>query len=269
MANWKAVDADDLDNKLAAIGNAIRGKTNKTNKILLQNMASEISGIRTTGGVLRVRVPAGTKCTISKGGVTRIATANSSGVATFSGLEEGIWAIRCENGEAAGNGQSNIKITYDVSVDLSGPVLYFNGDEFVSATGGWVGYTYNYRQTTVGTSTNNTVVKYDDNIMIWGAGAVGTNNRTDFRNFKKLYITYELTSYKEITGVRLPEVQIYDSKVVDTYRDNGLRKMSFNQTYGTPATVPLDINGISSGYIAFSGHTNDYNFYIEKVWLAI
>lgn len=268
MSNWKVVDADDLDGKLSAIGDAIRGKTNKTDMIPVQNMASEISSIKTVGGILSIKVPSGTKCVISKGATSYTSTATSSGVATFLGIEDGVWNIRCESGSSYGTSQVTVKLGYEVSVPMIGPELYFNGNEYTQLTGGWVGYTYNGKKTSVGGDSNTTVIKYSNYIMIWGAGAFGTNNRIDFRSFKKLYITYNLSSSSEISGVRFPGVHIYDNKNADVYSNSGIRNLTLGPTYGSDKTVSVDISGLGGGYIAFSGHTHDYFFEIKKVYLG-
>ena len=50
MAEYKVVDTEQLENDLTAIGNAIRGKTNKTELLSLSQMPTEINNIITGGG---------------------------------------------------------------------------------------------------------------------------------------------------------------------------------------------------------------------------
>lgn len=50
MAEYKVVDTEQLENDLTAIGNAIRGKTNKTELLSLSQMPTEINNIATGDG---------------------------------------------------------------------------------------------------------------------------------------------------------------------------------------------------------------------------
>lgn len=261
MANWKVVDADDLDGKLAAIGNAIRSKTNKSDMIPLQSMASEISMISAVGGRLSVKVSAGAKCTISKGAKSYTSTADSSGVAVFSGIEGGTWTITCEKGEAFGTGQVAIKTDFESSISISGPVLYYKSDEAISATGGWGEYAYHGEY--------NDIRKYADYMQMYGYGGLGTNNKINFRNYTKLYFTAINTQYDE-TADKDTRAHILSDKNIDLYNSDShsLRVLVLDKSRtGIEKTYAMDIGGIGNGYIAFGVSLNN-NIKIKKVWLG-
>lgn len=279
MANWKAVDSDDLDAKLASIGDAIRSKTNKTAKISLQNMASEISGIQQVGGKLSVSVPSQTTCELYKGDVRYTKTADSSGVVVFSGLEQGTWSILCTNGSSHGESSVEITTNYQVSVPMNGPIIFDTNDrdKYVDITGEWLAQIYYYN----GTYSYNHDSWFGQYGKSWvkGRSVVGTTKIVRFYDFGTLKARGKVESsflsqylymiVSSATGEVGDNSQIVLSRVRPSY-------VGQSGIY-TTLEFTMDIRSIHEGYISFA---NTYNYGgstdaernkigIEKVWLEL
>lgn len=73
-----------------------------------------------TGGTLVITAPAGVTCTVSKDGKTKTRPVDSSGVATFKGLDTGIWAAIITDGS-----QTSAARYVDITADYAETMNFF------------------------------------------------------------------------------------------------------------------------------------------------
>lgn len=280
MSNWKVVDADDLDGKLSAIGDAIRGKTNKTDMIPVQNMASEISMISTVGGRLSVTVAPKTICRLHKDSKSYTKTSDDSGVVVFDGLEQGTWTLTCENGTSHGEFTKYIGTDYFMTPILNGPVLfdYYAGPgKYVNVTGaidhrhGDKEYTYDGRSGY--TSRDWTYIREREPVK--GDTYVGTQKYINFYNFRKLRASGSIGYSTDANKVFM----IISSDIGDIGSGSGIVLARNTCTVGDEysADFSVDISALNGGYISFAntgryGTAEEASWHrvtIDKIWLEL
>lgn len=122
MALDKVVDSKQLDADLNKVANAIRENGGTTDTLAFPDEFVTAIGNMSAGGsgcTLNVTGVAGDTVTITKDSITRTKTLDSSGMATFKGLEGGVWSITMTNGSQTVTNVITLKTDYSMAMTYS------------------------------------------------------------------------------------------------------------------------------------------------------
>lgn len=194
------------DSTLTAIGNAIRVKTEKTDPILVSDLANEIYGISGSGGTLVVTAPIAAEISAKKDDKIFTKIVDENGTATFSGLQTGTWIITISNGKQTASKSVDINADFTTSISFSTiPDFTYTGDysivndadeEITETQGDW-----KIRFLTSGTLTFTTLNSAKSGIDVFcvggggggGNGGGGGGYTNTARNIALTETTYEIT----------------------------------------------------------------------------
>lgn len=173
------------ESTLTEIGDAIRTKRETTGLIPVTNMASEILSIEAGAASLKliINVESGSNVTCSNP-ITGVSynTTSVNNEAVFDGVSIGSWTITAtKDGKTA---VKTIEITNPEFTVVYESIIYSNGDENTSLTGGWVSIASTVGNPAITNRTNDGITWVQINTS--GSGVYITTNPIDLTLFSTI-----------------------------------------------------------------------------------
>jgi hypothetical protein len=239
--------------KLSAIGDAIRAKTESTDMLTLEDMPKKITSISGSGAILTVVSNPGASITVRNGSKSYTKVVGSEGNVVFNGLGNGTWTIVGTYDGVSSYSSVDVNVSYGADIKFV-EYLFYNGIMYPPLSSGGI---------------NANVV--DGKLEITKASANAnsdyfyyTNDTIDLTGFNWLYV-----DINAITGTWF--LGFHDPTNEDGY--GYVRKgvaMDLLQSY--PGVYKMSLNGINtwtSKLMFRCGYKSSGTVSLNGIWLSI